>query len=156
MPHSTRRRVAAVAVVLVLVALGWTVPAGPAAASCAEPPRPSAHAFRGVVTQTRSDGRRATVRTDDGKTVKVHGGPARGGVSSADRTFSPGGYYEFHPVNASSPLEDNACTATRLLSQGPVPPAPPPDRRPAVALGVAAAAVALLAGARLRRRAQLG
>ena len=151
---TTTRRVAAVAVLVVLVALVWTGPAGSAAASCAEMAKRSPHAFRGVVTQTRSEGRRATVRTDGGETVKVHGGPQGSALTSVNRTFSPGGYYEFHPVNASSPFEDNACTATRLLSQGPVPPAPPPDRRPAVALGIAAAAAALLAVALRRRRAR--
>ncbi len=76
--------------------------------------------FEGVVTAVRSKERIATVRTDDGRTVEVRGGNSRA-VTSVDRTFEAGGRYEFHPVNTSSPFEDNACTATRLLSRGPVP-----------------------------------
>lgn len=76
--------------------------------------------FEGVVTAVRSKERIATVRTDDGRTVEVRGGSSRA-VTSVDRTFEAGGRYEFHPINRSSPFEDNACTATRLLSRGPVP-----------------------------------
>jgi hypothetical protein len=153
---TTSRRLAVAAVLVVLVALGWTGPADPAVASCAEVAKPSPHAFRGVVTRTRSDGRRATVRTDSGQTVEVLGGPRGGAFTSVDRTFSPGGYYEFHPVNASSPFEDNACTATRLITQGPVPAAAPfPKRTVALALliaGGAAAALSVLRRSRSRSR----
>lgn len=149
----TSRRSAALAVAVVLVVLGWTGAGDPAAASCAEVAKRSPHAFRGVVTETRSHGRRATVRTDSGETVQVHGGPPGSLFTSVDRNFSPGGYYEFHPVNASSPFEDNACTATRLISQGPVPLPGPSERTPAVALTVAAAVAVALAVV-LRRRSR--
>lgn len=108
--------------------------------------------FEGVVTAVRSKERIATVRTDDGRTVEVRGGSSLA-VSSVDRTFEAGGRYEFHPINASSPFEDNACTATRLQSQGPVPQS---SRTWPVALlaGAAAAvlALAVLSSTRRSRR----
>jgi hypothetical protein len=91
----------------------------PASASCAAgQPLRSAHAFPGVVTETRSGGRLALVRTDDGRVVSVRGGETRV-VTSVDRTYMVGARYEFHPTNAASPYEDNACTATRLLGGSP-------------------------------------
>lgn len=119
--------VAAVAASLLLAA--------PAAhASCAGPPKPSPHAFVGTVIEAEADGRVATVVRDDGARVEVHGSPTPhdGAVTSVDRRFAVGGRYEFHPVNARSPFEDNACTATRQLA-GPTPPPPDParDRLPA-------------------------
>lgn len=108
--------------VLLLVAIS-----APAAASCAtdRPPR-SPSAFVGVVVSVRSEGRVATVRTEAGAEVQVRGTPGDGldQGTSVDRTYEPGGRYEFHPVNAGSPYEDNECTATRLLSMGPVPATP--------------------------------
>jgi len=100
-----------------IVALsGLMLGAAPAAASCAGPPSPSPYAFVGVVTETRSDGRLAVVRTEDGRTVEVLGGESRSGVAtSVDRTYLVGGRYEFHPYAGTSPYRDNACTATRLL-----------------------------------------
>lgn len=80
----------------------------------------STWSFEGVVTAVRSRDRIASVRTDDGRTVEVRGGRSRS-ISSVDRTYKPGGRYEFHPLDASSPFQDNACTATRLLSVEPVP-----------------------------------
>ena len=146
-------RAAAAALGLLL----WCV-AGPlpASASCAGTPLRSAAAFTGVVTATPSAGRVATVRTDAGVTVEVRGTPGGlVGASSVDRSYEVGGRYEFHPVNDASPYEDNACTATQLLSPGPRPgPALAGGTSPAAVLavsGVAAAGV-VLAGIVLRRR----
>jgi hypothetical protein len=101
-----------VAAVVIGVATGL-----PVAASCAESPSPSPYAFEGVVTQVRSDGRVATVRTDSGDVVQVIGGETDANQSSSvDRQYAVGGRYEFHPTNAKSPYQDNACTATRQLS----------------------------------------
>ena len=67
----------------------------------------------------------ATVRTDSGATVEVIGTPGlrrdESAGTSVDRSYEVGGRYEFHPVNTSSPFEDNYCTATRLLSRVAVP-----------------------------------
>lgn len=88
-----------------------------AVASCAEIQVRSANAFTGVVLATRSRGRVATVRTDAGATVEVVGTPSPGSAAtSVDRTYEVGARYEFHPLNGASPYQDNACTATRLLS----------------------------------------
>lgn len=114
--------VAAVAAPLLLAA-------PPAHASCAESPEPSRHAFVGTVIDVEADGRIATVVRDDGTRVEVHGSPTPhdGAVTSVDRRYAVGGRYEFHPANARSPFEDNACTATRQLA-GPTPPPPDPSR----------------------------
>ena len=60
--------------------------------------------------------------TDEGRTVTVNGGPSGTGTgtdtntaTSVDRTYRPGVRYEFHPLNAASPYQDNACTATRAI-----------------------------------------
>lgn len=107
--------------------------AGPAQASCAGPPTDSPHAFTGTVIEVDDNGRVATVVQDDGSEVVVQGGPDLGGsaVTSVDRHYTMGGRYEFHPLNAKSPYEDNACTATRQLA-GPTatPVEPTRDRLP--------------------------
>ena len=147
----TPRTLAAALLVAAVLVLGRLPVASPAVASCAAEPTPSPYAFRGVVTATHSDGRRAMVRTDAGQTVEVLGGPPGPGASSVDRTFSPGGHYEFHPVNGSSPFKDNSCTATRLLAQGPVPPATPASR-PSSTVAAAVAVAVAVAGLILWRR----
>jgi hypothetical protein len=89
----------------------------PANASCMPTPRVSDYRFTGTVTQVGDDGRTAAVRTDDGRTVTVHGSPADGPNvrTSVDRTYQVGVRYEFHPLNATSPYQDNACTATHPI-----------------------------------------
>ena len=89
----------------------------PANASCMPTPRVSDYRFTGTVTQVGDDGRTATVRTDDGRTVTVHGSPADGRNvrTSVDRIYQVGVRYEFHPLNATSPYQDNACTATHPI-----------------------------------------
>lgn len=88
-----------------------------AEASCAMPPVESPHAFTGTVLEVEQDGRVATVELDDGREVVVNGSPEAGStVTSVDRRFEPGARYVFHPLNATSPYEDNACTATRRLA----------------------------------------
>lgn len=137
--------------------------AAPALASCVAFPGVSPHAFAGTVVALAREGRVAQVRTDDGRAVEVRGTPARpdgpGGATSAttvDRTYELGARYEFHPVNAAAPFEDNSCTATHPLPALPTrlaEPAPP-DEAPvsgiaaAVGLLVAATGVLVL----LRRR----
>jgi hypothetical protein len=124
-----RARLAVPAVVAFLL-LGMP---GAAHASCAEPPTDSPYAFTGTVLSVNADGRLAHVRRDDGNRVDVHGGPTlRDDVgTSVDRHFAAGGRYEFHPRNASSPFQDDACTATRQLSgPSPAPVEPHDDRLP--------------------------
>jgi len=111
--------------VALLVPLWSAVAAVPAAASCAAPPAVSAHSFTGVVVSVIDQGRTATVRTDAGRTVTVSGrGEASGAITSVDRTYSAGARYEFHPLNAADPYQDNACTATRQLAAASQPGAP--------------------------------
>ena len=149
-------RVATAAALLVSIVtaalLCWPVQA---VASCATEGLRSPWKFDGVVGAVRSEQRVATVLTDDGRSVEVRGGSARA-MSSVDRTFQPGGRYEFHPLNASSPFEDNSCTATRLLSLGPVPPvaATSSSSRFYPALGVGAAGLAALALGFVGRRSR--
>lgn len=78
--------------------------------------------FTGVVVSTSMQGRVALVQTAEG-IVEVRGTAVDSGnaVTSVDRTYVVGGRYEFHPTNAASPYEDNACTATRLLGTSPIP-----------------------------------
>jgi hypothetical protein len=92
--------------------------AGPAAASCALPRATSAYTFTGTVLSVELQGRVAHVKTDDGRTVIVRGtdATAHNEVTSVDRTYRAGVRYEFHPVNATDPYQDNACTATREIS----------------------------------------
>jgi len=105
----------------------------PAVASCAAPPMDSPYAFVGTVVEVKKDGRVATVVIDTGDTVVVHGSPELGDhtATSVDRRFALGGRYEFHPINATSPYQDNACTATRQLAgPTPTPVEPARDRLP--------------------------
>jgi len=143
-PHRLTAMLLAVVAAAVLVTWGQA----PAVASCASISG-SPWSFAGVVTQVRSDNRIATVRTDDGRLVEVRGA-LYDSFTSIDRSYSPGGRYEFHPLNDSSPFEDNNCTATHLLSQGPVPPAERPSRVGPVA-GAAAAVLILTVIISLRR-----
>ena len=101
-----------------------TIVAAPASASCVDTPIASAHAFTGTVQSVQLDGRLAQVKTDDGATVVVRGTPEGSTVSltTVDRTYKVGARYEFHPINASSPYQDNACTATREIGGAGVPP----------------------------------
>ena len=118
-------RVRPAVVAAVLAAVSLTAPAALGAsaayASCALPPVQSPHAFTGTVLSVESDGRVATVRTDDGRTVTAIGGPGEPNtMTSVDRTYQVGVRYEFHPLNGRSPYRDNACTAThRLQDQTP-------------------------------------
>jgi hypothetical protein len=91
--------------------------APPAHASCVSTPRESPYRFTGTVTGVDNAGRRASVRTDDGRTVTVVGSDAAepNAATSVDRAFQLGGRYEFHPLNDASPYRDNACTATHLI-----------------------------------------
>lgn len=138
----SRIRAAAVslAILLVLSAALWASSPSSALASCAAVGTPSPHVFTGLVVATRSHDRVATVQTDDGQTVEVHGGPDDPGVfTSSDRTFERGGRYEFHPGNGTNPFEDSQCTATRLVSRVPLPPLPEEsDSSPTVLVLVAA------------------
>lgn len=88
-----------------------------ASASCWSPPAKSPNAFVGTVIHTELDGRKATVETEDGRTVTVVGTPSpqANSVSSIDRHYEAGATYEFHPTNAGDPYEDNACTRTHRL-----------------------------------------
>ena len=115
---------------LTLAGVTWAAPWYPvsAAGSCIETQQRSPYAFTGVVVSTSSRGRVATVKTDTGATVEVVGTPSTGSAAtSVDRSYEVGGRYEFHPTNGSSPYQDNACTATHLLSRGLEPSAPKPD-----------------------------
>lgn len=107
--------------------------AGPVQASCAEPPTDSPYAFTGTVVEVADNGRVATVVLDDGIEVEVQGGPYLGGSrgTSVDRHYALGGRYEFHPRNAKSPYEDDACSATSQLAGPTVTPVEPArDRFP--------------------------
>ena len=103
------------------VALGLGIAEG-AHASCALQGPPSPNVFTGTVVATRSNGRIATVRTVDGRTVVVRGTTVDSDTTatSVDRNYRVGGRYEFHPYNAASPFGDDACTQTRLLSIEPI------------------------------------
>jgi hypothetical protein len=136
------------ALALPVVAVLLVLAPSPAIASCAtdRPPRSPA-AFAGLVVAVRSEGRVATVRTDAGTEVQVRGTPGDGlsQGTSVDRTYERGGRYEFHPVNASSPYEDNSCTATRLLSMESLPPVPADSGPGPTGSGLAPTTVVLLA-----------
>jgi len=86
----------------------------PAWASCAVSSSQSPFWFTGTVVSTTNADRTATVRTDDGRIVIVRGSEAEGpdAHTSADRSYRVGVRYEFDPVNASSPYQDNICTGT--------------------------------------------
>lgn len=145
---------AAVLGLCTVAALAWAMPAD---ASCFETARVSAHPFIGVVVEVDSTGRVATVRTDDGRTVTVRGTEASelNALTSVDRTYLAGARYEFHPINDADPYQDNACTATRLLFVGSVPPAELDERGAEPALlpiGAGAIAVGGLVLWLMRRR----
>lgn len=109
----------AVSVLLIAPAVIVTA-AAPATASCAASPPPSPHAFTGTVLKTRLDGRVATVRTASGAIVTVRGAAAAGRkvFTTVDRQYKVNRSYEFHPLNARSPFQDNACTATNRIPGG--------------------------------------
>jgi hypothetical protein len=113
-PHRTVVTVISLCVGLIVSALAIT---SPAQASCAPQAPPSPHVFTGLVVATRLSDRVATVRLDSGETVEVQGTVVtqENEATSADRSYKVGGRYEFHPLNASSPYSDNACTQTVLL-----------------------------------------
>jgi hypothetical protein len=96
----------------------------------------SAYAFIGTVISTEKDDRIATVITDSGRQVKVIGTPYTSWFSksytSVDRRYAVAGRYQFHPINAESPYQDDRCTATHQLA-GPIrrPLEPTTDRLPA-------------------------
>jgi hypothetical protein len=149
-----RRYSTALLALLILAALFWVAPwhVVPAVGSCAETQIRSPHAFTGVVVSTRSRGRVATVRTDAGATVQVVGTPDSGSAAtSVDRSYEVGGRYEFHPINSSSPYQDNACTFTHLLPLGAEPSSPTSDdatnSRAFMVLGASGFAVLGIAGA---------
>lgn len=115
------RTVGTVIATALLAAAAVLLPSATAQASCAGPPADSPNAFTGTVVSTDREGRVAEVVRDDGTRVVVHGSPTGSGATSVDRTYVEGARYEFHPVNATSPFQDNACTATRQVS-GPAAP----------------------------------
>jgi hypothetical protein len=106
------RRLRTAAAVPVLVAAILELTGTPAAASCVAPPAQSPYAFTGTVVSTRADDRIAYVVTDDWQVVEVWGTSDTASFTSVDRTCRVGSRYEFHPLNDSSPYQDNICTAT--------------------------------------------
>jgi hypothetical protein len=86
----------------------------PVWASCAVGPSQSPYWFTGTVVSTTNADRTATVRTDDGRIVIVRGTEADGPDmhTTVDRSYRVGLRYEFDPINASSPYQDNICSAT--------------------------------------------
>lgn len=138
-----------------LLAAGFVMGVGtPAIASCATPPKRSAFAFTGTVTSVERDGLIARVTRDDGKRVVVRGTLSDTGITTTDRTYVNGARYEFHPLNGTSPYQDNACTATRRLPRDPnAQPAGPERSEPqsgfvggGTAVGLGAFAIVLFAG----------
>ena len=102
---------------VVVTVVGLSVPT-PASASCVSTPVASPHRFIGTVTQVDNRGRTAVVRTADGRTVTVRGSDAEGAAATTvDRVYAVGTRYEFHPINDSSPYQDNACTATHPIGR---------------------------------------
>jgi hypothetical protein len=160
MPRSVARLLAVALVSGAFVT--WA--AGTAAASCNAGRQVSPDAFTGTVLSVELEGRVAHVRTDDGRTVVVRGtdSDSPNAFTSVDRTYSAGARYEFHPINATEPYQDNACTATREIAAptgtagGAAPPATDPTRAASGSvLGgavVAAAAFAAVSVAWLVRR----
>lgn len=130
---TTRARIGAHAVSLLLILAVLVLVQGTAQASCAREPEPSPHAFTGTVVSVEKGGRVATVRTEDGREVTVVGAGDLNSdaATSVDRRYAVGARYEFHPLNSTSPFQDNACTATRQLSgPHPEPVEPREDRLP--------------------------
>lgn len=87
-------------------------------ASCATEPVASPYAFIGAVIRTEKADRVATVITDSGRQVMVlaDAGWFATSFSSVDRRYALAGRYEFHPINAESPYQDDRCTATHQLA----------------------------------------
>jgi len=135
-----RRTAWPVVVAAVLSIGGLLVAATPAFADCIPTPQVSAHRFTGTVVKVENEGRTATVRTDDGRTVIVRGSPVDGpnAASSVDRTYTVGLRYEFHPTNDASPYSDSICTATHLVGP-PVDASSPSATPPAARRGAALA-----------------
>ena len=100
--------------------LAAVVSSSAAYASCATEAMASPYAFIGTVISTEKDDRIATVITDSGRQVKVLGTPDTSWFSksytSVDRRYAVAGRYEFHPINAESPYQDDRCTATHQLA----------------------------------------
>jgi hypothetical protein len=136
------------------VAIGiFATPSAANAADCVQTPPLSPHVFNGTVVSIESSGRVASVRTDDGADVRVIGTPSETGVTTVDRTYKVGARYEFHPLNASSPFQDNACTRTRQIAAR----EDPSPWRSGLDLGVGAAILLAALGITLfwvRRRRQ--
>ncbi|MEZ0067282.1 LPXTG-motif cell wall-anchored protein [Streptacidiphilus sp. MAP12-20] len=115
------------------------ITAAPAYASCAAPGPVSADEFTGKVLSTSRGGVDAQVRTLTGAVVEVVGSPAAGAEhTTVDRTYQAGAWYVFDPLNASSPFQDNACTATHALPAGWAPPSLSPNTRAVTVTTVAA------------------
>jgi hypothetical protein len=116
-----------------LLLAGFVAPG--AYASCATDAERSPYASVGTVIDTEKHDRIATVITDTGRQVKVVGALDSSwfsrSFSPVDRRYALGGRYEFHPINADSPYQDNSCTATEQLA-GPRlrPLQAPPDSLP--------------------------
>jgi hypothetical protein len=123
-PASTTVRAAAALLLAALVGAVMLVLAAPAEASCVGNPQPSPYRFTGVVLGTELAQRIAYVATDDGRSVMVRGteSTADDAFTTVDRTYVTGHRYVFHPVNSTSPYDDNICTAT--LDLGPAPSQP--------------------------------
>ncbi|MBM7860710.1 hypothetical protein [Lentzea nigeriaca] len=140
------------AAVIVLTAAGVLTGFAPAVqASCAQPPHESPYVFTGTVESTERNGLVAHVRTDAGPQVEVIGTPAETGASTVDRTYTTGLRYEFHPLNSSSPYQDNNCTRTHVIDSPPPASssAPPPTSSASGSSGTRTAAGIGAAGALL-------
>jgi hypothetical protein len=132
-----------------------------AQASCAGSPSVSNHVFVGTVTSLANNGRAAQVRTADGHLVQVEGSPVHdaNSATSVDRTYAMGVTYEFHPVNGTSPYQDDICTSThaiaspaRTVTASAAPAKSASSWWWAAGAGLLAAAVGLLVWRRLARR----
>lgn len=125
--EGTRLTRAVLATVGALAAL--VVAAGPAAASCAQPPpmeqaiEDAKQVFVGTVEAVADEGHQANVRVEEvwkGPDVppvaQVHGSPGMSGGqlarTSVDRTYTAGTKYLFVLYDDSAPYEDNICTKT--------------------------------------------
>ena len=95
-------------------------------------------AFVGSVVATSNGDREATVKVEsiwrgpDMQTyVRVLGTPEpTAQATSVDRTYQVGRRYLFVPENASSPFQDNICTATQVFTAGLASQAPADARAP--------------------------
>lgn len=123
--------------VAVLCAGGLLAGPSPATwASCGPTPPASPVVFTGTVLWTQRDGRVAHVRTDTGQRVTVIGTPSSDGVTTVDRTYEVGARYEFHPLNATDPFQDNSCTRTHLIAPASSPTPCPAGKKRTVARAV--------------------